>query len=565
MKRMILFTMCLAVVGGCQKADSVATSSGVQADAKAFLDTYQKDFAELEKASALASWEASNSGKEEDFAKTAAARLALKKFHSNPESYKTIQMLLADKDQLDPLEERSLTVAELAFLGNQLPAEMLEEMVTLSTQIEETFNTFRGELDGEKLTNNVLLEMLAKEIDSARRKAIWETLKQTGAAVAPDLVKLAELRNKAAKQLGYANYWELMIHLQEHDPKQLLAIFDELQQVTEEPYTEMKAQLDAELAERFGIPADQMMPWHYDNPFFQAAPPSAAVDLDEFYKQMPKEKIVDLAVTFYDDIGLPIDEIVARSDLYDREGKDQHAFCTDIDRSGDVRTLCNIKPTVNWMDTMLHEQGHAVYSVNIDRSLPFNLRDSAHILTTEGIAMLFGALASNPTWLIGYAGADPDRVAEVEAAILEQRRREQLIFARWAMVMLNFEKSLYEDPHQDLNTLWWDLVEKYQHVNRPASRDLPDWAAKPHFTIAPVYYHNYMLGELFAAQLRHVLAGMAEHEGPTATLSFNGRKDFGTFLKENVFAPGTSGPWPEFVKNVTGEELTARYFAAEVK
>ncbi|MEE8451732.1 MAG: M2 family metallopeptidase [Thermoguttaceae bacterium] len=556
MKRMILCVMCLGPIVGCQKADP---------DAKAFLDTYQKEFAELEKASALASWAASNSGKKEDFAKTAEARLALKKFHSNPESYKTIQALLAAKDQLDPTDVRVLTVAELAFMGNQLSPEMLKELVTLSTQIEETFNTFRGELDGEKLTNNVLLDMLAKETDSARRKAMWETLKQTGAAVASDLVKLAELRNKAAEELGFANYWEMEIHLQAHDAKQLLAIFDELQQVTEQPYKEMKAQLDGELAERFGIPADGMMPWHYDNPFFQAAPPSAAVDLDEFYKEKPKEEIVELAVTFFDDIGLPIDEIVARSDLYDREGKDQHAFCTDIDRSGDVRTLCNIKPTVNWMDTMLHEQGHAIYSVSIDRSMPFNLRDSAHILTTEGIAMMFGALAGNPTWLTGYAGADPARVAEVEAGILEQRRREQLIFARWAMVMLYFEKSMYEDPRQDLNTLWWDMVERYQHVNRPESRDQPDWAAKPHFTIAPVYYHNYMLGELFACQLRHVMAGMADHEGSAATLSFNGRKEFGTFLKEKVFAPGTSVPWPEFVENVTGEELTARHFAKEVE
>ena len=268
---------------------------------------------------------------------------------------------------------------------------------------------------------------------------------------------------------------------------------------------------------------------------------------------------------FFGDLGLPIEEIVARSDLYEREGKNQHAFCTDIDRAGDVRTLCNIKPTASWMDTMLHEQGHAVYSVAIDRSLPFNLRDSAHILTTEGIAMLIGSLASNPTWLIGYAGADPARVAEVERAILEQRRREQLIFARWTMVMLNFEKSMYEDPDQDLNTLWWDLVERFQHVQRPPDRDRPDWAAKPHFTIAPVYYHNYMLGELFAAQLRHVLADMVDHQGPTATLSFNGRKQFGKFLKEKVFEPGRSVPWPEFVKNVTGEDLTARHFAQEVQ
>ena len=41
------------------------------------------------------------------------------------------------------------------------------------------------------------------------------------------------------------------------------------------------------------------MPWHYDNPFFQAAPPSEKVDLDEFYKDKTKEDIVTIAEQFY--------------------------------------------------------------------------------------------------------------------------------------------------------------------------------------------------------------------------------------------------------------------------
>ena len=167
--------------------------------------------------------------------------------------------------------------------------------------------------------------------------------------------------------------------------------------------------------------------------------------------------------------------------------------------------------------------------------------------------------------MIRYAGADESRIREVEQSILEQRRREQLIFARWTLVMLHFEKAFYEDPEQDLNALWWDFVERFQQLKRPAGRDQPDWAAKPHFTIAPVYYHNYMLGELFAAQLRHKLAELAGHEGPAAELRFEGRDDFGEYLKKNVFRPGKRQPWARFVRRATGERLTAKYFAGEVQ
>ena len=74
--------------------------------------------------------------------------------------------------------------------------------------------------------------MLAKENDSGRRRQYWEALKQVGEAVSPKLVELAKLRNAAARQLGYENYWDMQVRLQEHDPEQFLAIFDELDELT---------------------------------------------------------------------------------------------------------------------------------------------------------------------------------------------------------------------------------------------------------------------------------------------------------------------------------------------
>jgi len=540
-------------------------AKAMQERTRSFLDDYQAEYERRYKESTRTAWLAATTGKKEHFDARARAELELKKLHSDSKKYREIRELLATGDSLDPVDRRALVVADLAFKGNQLPEDILERMTTMESSITRTFNTFRGKMGGKACSNNDLLDMLGKETDSSRRKAAWEALKQVGAAVGPDLLALARIRNEAAQRLGFENYWDMKIRLQDHDPDHLMATFDELATLTDEPFRKMKEKLDGELARRFGIEAGAMKPWHYDNPFFQAAPPSAAVDLDEFYRSKKKEDIVAMAKKFFGDIGLPIEDIVARSDLYEREGKDQHAFCEDMDRSGDVRTLLNIRPTAEWMDTMLHENGHAVYDKYLDMPLPFNLRSASHIFTTEGVAMLFGALAKTPAWITAYAGADAQRIEQVSAAILEQRRREQLIFCRWTLVMLHFEKALYENPdNPDLNKLWWDYKERFQLLDRPGDRNQPDWAAKPHFTIAPVYYHNYQLGELFAAQLRHKLADLAGHEGPTATLSFNGRKDFGTFLREKVFKPGRRKPWPRFVQDATGEALTAKYFAAEL-
>lgn len=539
-----------------------------QTNADKFLKDYLSDFAEIELKRNTHEWNAENSGKTEDFNAFAAADLEFKQLHSDNQRYKQLTKLLTHKDQLTPLTTRSLTVAELEFKENQLPEELLEKLTTMETEIKQIFNAFRSTLDEKEYTNNDLLDMLKTETQSPKRKKIWEALKQVGNAVAPKLITLAKTRNDAAEKLGFKNFWDMRIQLQEHNPDELMSIFTQLETSTNEPFKQMKTKMDAELAQRFNIDTEEMRPWHYDNPFFQAAPPSDKIDLDEFYKDKRKEDIIRIAQTFFNSIGLPTEEIVARSDIYDREGKNQHAFCTDIDRSGDTRILLNLKPTAEWMDTTLHELGHGVYCLGYDFNLPFNLRDAAHTFTTEAIAMLFGALAKTPTWMVTYAGADPERAAEAETAILEQRRREQLIFSRWTAVMFHFEKAFYENPAQDLNTLWWDMVERFQLLKRPEDRDAQshaDWAAKPHFTIAPVYYHNYMLGELLAAQLRASLAKLAGHQGPAHTLNYQEHPEFGEFLKENVFKSGMTDPWPVFVERATGEPLTADYFAEELK
>lgn len=539
-----------------------------QAKADDFLKKYLSDFAQIELKRNTHEWNAENSGKTEDFNAFANADLEFKQLHNNKNRYEQLQTLLEHKNQLDSLTIRSLTIADLEFKENQLPEELLEKLTTMESEIKQIFNAFRCILDKKEYTNNDLLDMLKIETDSTKRKKIWESLKQVGDTVAPKLITLAEIRNQAAQKLGFQNFWDMSIRLQEHDPDQLTTIFTQLEKSTNQPFKQMKIKMDTELAQRFNIHVDQMRPWHYDNPFFQAAPPSDKIDLDEFYKDKKKEDIIQLAQTFFKSIGLPTEEIVARSDIYDREGKCQHAFCTDIDRSGDTRVLLNNKPTAEWMDTTLHELGHGVYCVGCDVNLPFNLRDAAHTFTTEAIAMLFGALAKTPTWMTTYAGADPQRTAEAETAILEQRRREQLIFARWTAVMFHFEKAFYEDPGQDLSTLWWDMAERFQLLKRPEGRDAhghADWAAKPHFTIAPVYYHNYMLGELMAAQLRASLVKLAKHNGPAHTLNYQDHPEFGEFFKTKIFKPGMTDPWPAFVEKATGEPLTAKYFAEELK
>jgi hypothetical protein len=107
-------------------------------------------------------------------------------------------------------------------------------------------------------------------------------------------------------------------------------------------------------------------------------------------------------------------------------------------------------------------------------------------------------LTRNGTSPWGVTLAEAERIG---AAGQKFDRLFALIFARWVMVVVNFERLMYEDPSRDLDAAWWELVQKYQLLNMPEGRDkLPDWATKYHIALAPAYYQNYLLGNIMALQ-----------------------------------------------------------------
>jgi peptidyl-dipeptidase A len=261
-----------------------------------------------------------------------------------------------------------------------------------------------------------------------------------------------------------------------------------------------------------------------------------------------------------EDAELDVRGVLASSYLYGRPGKNQHGFCLSVGREypHDVRVLANVRPDAYWMDTMLHEFGHAVYDRHINPKLPYFLRTVAHTCTTEAIALMMGSLAEEPGWLKKVAGVSDN---ELDGQRLGARRRaDGLVFTRWALVVFNFEKALYENPdREDLNSVWWDLVERLQLVDRSPGRDEPDWAAKIHLAIAPVYYHNYVLGHLISAQLRNHLESHVTY-GP-----FYEHEVAGRYLMESFFGPRARENWRDTVLRATGEDLDPDHFVGALR
>ncbi|MFH1213967.1 MAG: M2 family metallopeptidase [Candidatus Neomarinimicrobiota bacterium] len=554
MKKVIITLIVVLLIMNC---DNKAKKNEMAA--QVFVDSLTNVIKPLNMAASLAYWEATASGKDEYYDRYASASLELATIYSNPNDFEKIKTFRTGNIK-NPLLARQIEILFYRYLGKQIDTTLLRQITEMQTAVEARFNKFRGKIDGREVTGNDIKEILISSTDLSRRKKAWEASKQVAPTVEADMLTLVQLRNKAAQKLGFENYQQMSLVTDEQDPEEINRIFEELDVATREPYLKDKVEIDAILAMRFKIKPEDLQPWHYSDPFFQEPPAVSEVNLDKYYEN---QDVIKLAETFYAGIGLDVSGILSNSDLFERPGKYPHAYCTDIDREGDVRIMENVRNNEEWMATTLHELGHAVYAAGIDRNLPYFLREESHSFATEGIAMFFEKLSKNPVWMRAMLNLNSDEEADVRETTAQMLRLQKLIFARWSLVMFNFEKGLYADPEQDLNALWWGLVEKYQMIKRPENRNQPDWASKIHICSYPVYYHNYQLGELFSAQL---LTAVARTQGVKSIgeISYINNPELGNFLKSSVFSVGKKYRWDEMIVRATGEKLTAKYFVEQL-
>ena len=527
---------------------------------KSFVKAHVEKVKPLLKERNFSYWKATASGKKEEYGRYAQLDLEVRTIYSDRQDFSQLKQWKESGQVKDSLLARQLTLLYNTYLGNQIDSTLMREIVEISTAVEEKFNTFRATIDAEDVSTKQIYEILRTETSWIKRKKAWEASKQVGRVVQPDLIRLVKLRNRAAQQLGFDNYYTMALTLTEQKEDDLVDLFQQLAETTEKPFKKLKTEVDSILAPRYGLTRDMMRPWGYNDPFFQEVPKVADVSLDQFYEN---EDVKALSLKFLTTIGLDVNDIIQRSDLYERKDKYPHAYCTDIDREGDIRVMANLANNEYEMETMLHELGHAAYNKYIDPTLPFILREPASSFTTEAVAMMFGRLAHNANWLYAMNLISSEERDRIQPTIEKSQRIGQLVFARWCQVMFNFERTLYKNPETDLNTFWWDLKEKYQFVTRPEKRDEPDWAAKIHFTSSPVYYHNYMLGELTASQFHtYLLKHILDSHDPAVTTYVN-HPEVGDYMKDRIFKPGSRYDWNGLLQAATGEPLNPAHFGEQ--
>jgi peptidyl-dipeptidase A len=490
-------------------------------------------------------WEFSRSGSQEAHEEVRRLEEEISDLHASRATWEALGRWHAAPSG-DSLLDRQIFLLFNDFRAAQVDEPLRKRIIALALEVEEAFTVFRPEIDGRKHDSNELDRILLAEGDERRRRAAWEATRAIGGVVRERFVELARLRNEQARQLGFDDYFAFAMDDEEMAPQTLMPILDDLQARTEGPWRRCKAALDAEFGTLRGrAPGTPMPPWDFPDRFLQSVPRSdPATSMDAWFRP---SRIQRFAQSFFASLGLPIERLWAASDMFPRDGKYPHAFCIGIDNPRDVRVLCNLDANARWMETTLHEFGHAVYNAGIAADLPWVLREPAHTFITEAVAMWFGRQAKEPRWLADVAKVPEDRARRGRAAAAEA----QLVFARWGLLVTRFEQAMYAEPEQDLSALWWRLCGDLQGLERPADWDGADWAAKIHVACYPAYYHNYLLGEMLASQFTATIAARA----------LKGRA-VGHFFAD-LFRLGQSLRWDETVRVHTGAPLSAEHWVRE--
>ncbi|MHC4511670.1 MAG: hypothetical protein ACYTAO_22415 [Planctomycetota bacterium] len=158
--------------------------SATEKELKGFISAHVETIKPLAEQRNLASWDAAASGKAEDYQKASELTLRIRQVYSDPDAFAFLKELKESGQAQSPRLARQLDVMYYRYLQNQIEPELLKRIVDLGTEIEKNFSTFRGTVEGEKVTGNDIKEILKTQTDS-RIPLNWsdcETRRPTGSA-----------------------------------------------------------------------------------------------------------------------------------------------------------------------------------------------------------------------------------------------------------------------------------------------------------------------------------------------------------------------------------------------
>lgn len=472
----------------------------------------------------------------------------LKKYEKAQNEY---AKLFQDEKTLESLQELSKKDIKNLVLLNQLndlieafeneckSKEELKELRMIENKIAKKFNSYEPEIKGKKTTLAEVQKILDTSKDEVLRKQAYTALVKHGDEIADDMVEFVKKRNEYAQSKGYKNYFEYKLKKSyKVDAGKVSELFDELALAVDDITITSRKEKDKKLKKIFNT--EHLEQWHYSLPL-NSSPYKKA---DKYIKN--RKILLNTAKEIYKDMGWDIEKLPITLDLFPKKNKNSHGFCFGIDTNKDVRILANLKNDTDSIETLCHELGHSVYNLGISEYLTYIDKSPASSAMTEAVAEMMQDVYIKEDVLKDKLNI-PESLSE---ELKDYSTKTKADFVQKSAIYFNFEKSLYEDPDQDLAKLWYSLKKKHLKTNPPKEMH-NEWCNVPHFLSHPAYYQNYLRADIMAAQI---------YDAATKKLGPLTKNPQTASYLQKLFKTGAKYSEDETLKRFTGSELNVEAY-----
>jgi len=339
-----------------------------------------------------------------------------------------------------------------------------------------------------------------------------------------EVLRLMELRNKHAKEVGYEDYGAMMLELSGLGVGGFNYFVDEMIKRTEDSYKNLLVEVGREEVSMNDIRRMYGM-------FYRNSGPSGIEQADQM--DIMKETLANIGFNFDE---LPI-RFVEKEIPY---GGNALAITVP----DDMRIVMNVgMPLSVWM----HEVGHGLHGVLTTINQPI-LEGYEWCVGNqcpffgEGMAEVGANMIRNEKWQQKYTTATQE---EIESRFLTVQKYFPAYIRFWFTNAL-FEVELYKDLSRDPKELRDEINRRLLNVD---SSDQPfSLGTNIMYVSYPVYYQNYVFASVIALQVHNTLRSKFGED-----YMFN--KEVGSWLQENLYSSGELEPWREKVKAATGQEF----------
>ena len=408
----------------------------------------------------------------------------------------------------------------------------------------------------------------------------WEGWRNIGTPMKDKYLRMVEIGNLGAKDLGYEGLTDLWFSQYDMPAEEFLAETDRVWGELKPLYDALHCHVRSELSEHYGeevVSKEGVLPAHvlgnmwgqswanvYDLVYTPDNPnASSGIDLTKILeeKNIDEIEMTKIAENFFISLGFqPLPDTFWERSLFVKPQDRSvvcHASAWNLDAdANDLRIKMCIERNAEDFSTIHHELGHIFYYQAYNSTQPSVFQSGANDGFHEAVGDLL-SLSITPEYYnkIGLISeAEAKDATSDPISLLMQQALQGVVSVPWTLMLDKWRAGVFsgETSESELNNSWWELREYYQGIGVPRERgaDAFDPGAKYHIP-GNTPYTRYYLAQILQYQFHESLCNQMGFEGPLHECSIYDNELAGKKLRA-MLSLGQSQEWQVALEALTG-------------